>query len=360
MVLICISVSAAILVEVFFLHDRGKAFAVWLNTGLLGSVASGTLSGYIVQNTIWQVQFWYNVGLELLVAILVVLFLEETRFVRDGTQPAPLTFRQRLAGFFFLKRTVPKSTVRDYLHYAALPFKAAYSPTSFLIGLSLMMSITWASGVSTSLALFLQTPVEQGGYGFSPGQNAAMTFTAWVAVVLAQIYGLLVNDRVPLFICKRRGGIWHPEFRLYPLLFPMLMASVAGLAIFGKSLQHHWGPVILGLAMVLINFADISTISPCVTYAVESIGTEAATEVTTLLSFCRIILGVMMPLFIFDWIDAVGVEWVFGTMAFINAAAYGVVVICMVFGKRLRSLNKVTTQTEDEIKVMPSVAVAVA
>ncbi|KIW44064.1 uncharacterized protein PV06_05104 [Exophiala oligosperma] len=355
------SISASILVEIFFLHDRGKAFAIWLNCGLMGSCAAGTVSGYIVQNTTWQVQFWYNVGLEFFVALLSLFFLDETRFVRDGDaqeQTPRLGTLSRLAGFLLLKRTVPRKTFRDFLGYAAMPFKAAYSTTAALVGLALMMSITWATAVNTSLALFLQAPVERGGYGFTPAENAAFTFTTWVAVAVSQLYSQLVNDRLPLAICKRRRGVWHPEYRLYPLVLPMGIASITGLAIFGVALRHHWDRIVLAFGMFLIYFADISTISPSSTYVVESIGTEAATEVITVLSFSRLILGVLVPLFLFDWIAAVGVNWVFGTMAFMNAAAFGIVFILMIFGSRLRNLDRVGTQAEDEIKVMLATIVA--
>lgn len=353
-------VSAATLVEIFFLHDRGKAFAVWVNAALLGSCAAGTLSGYIVQYSTWPVQFWYNVGLELFVALLCLFFLEETVFARDGSQPPPLSFWSRLGGFVFLTRTVPRKSFRDFIGFAAIPFKAAFSPTAILVGLSMMMSITWAVGVNLTLALFLQTPVEQGGYGFTPGQNGAFTFTTWVAVFVAQIFTHFVNDRVPLALCKRRGGIWHPEYRLYPLVFPMLFACVTGLVLFGQTVHHHWDRAILGFAVFLIFFADIATVSSCNTYVVESIGLEAAAEVVTVLNFCRVILGAMVPLFMFDWIAAVGVSWVFGTMAFFNAAAYGLIVVLMVFGSKLRNLDQVGTKAEDDFKVMAPIHVAAA
>lgn len=223
-----------------------------------------------------------------------------------------------------------------------------------------MLSITWAVGVNLTLALFLQTPIDQGGYGFTPGQNGTFTFTTWVAVAVAQIYTHFVNDRVPLALCRRFGGTWHPEYRLYALVFPMLFACVTGLAVFGETVHHHWNAIILGFAVFLIFFADIATISPCNTYVVESIGLEAAAEVITVLNFCRVILGAMVPLFLFDWIAVVGVNWAFGTMAFFNVAAFGLIVVLMIFGRRLRNLDQVGTQAEDDIKVMSASYVTAA
>ena len=62
-----------------------------------------------------------------------------------------------------------------------------------------------------------------GGYGFGPLANANMTFSQWIGIAIGEIYGLLFNDRLPLWRCRRNGGIWWPEFRLYPLLGPSVI-----------------------------------------------------------------------------------------------------------------------------------------
>lgn len=41
-----------------------------------------------------------------------------------------------------------------------------------LCGAFLFVTFGWAVAVNTLLGVFLQTPVELGGYGFSPSQNA--------------------------------------------------------------------------------------------------------------------------------------------------------------------------------------------
>ena len=49
------------------------------------TIAGPTFSGFIVgQGLPWPVEYWYNVGLEGLCIVLIVLFLEETGFTRPG------------------------------------------------------------------------------------------------------------------------------------------------------------------------------------------------------------------------------------------------------------------------------------
>ena len=47
---------------------------------------------------------------------------------------------------------------------------------------------------------------------------------------------MLLNDRVPLWISRRRGGAWHLEYRLYPILL-IAAASPIGFGIFGAGIQ---------------------------------------------------------------------------------------------------------------------------
>ena len=68
--------------DLFFLHERGRAFAVFHISFLLGTVAGPTFGGFIVEHVHWTVEFWWTVGLQGLMAVLVFLFLEETGYSR--------------------------------------------------------------------------------------------------------------------------------------------------------------------------------------------------------------------------------------------------------------------------------------
>jgi hypothetical protein len=61
------------------------------------------------------VQYWYNVGLEAVVVILVFFFLEETNFTRPGGPICPRLpeafLPNRMATFFFTARVVPEQSM---------------------------------------------------------------------------------------------------------------------------------------------------------------------------------------------------------------------------------------------------------
>jgi MFS family permease len=175
-----LTVGANIIVQVFFLHDRGKCFAIYTSLILLGTVASNTLSGFIVQSTAWPVQYWYNVAFEGLIAILCLLFLDETGWTRLGGDIYPTLpegfLASKLATYTLLRRVTPRKTAREIGYRAVLPFIIGLSPVTMIIGIAVMICFSWSITINTFLALFLQLPVGHGGYGFSPLQNAACMY----------------------------------------------------------------------------------------------------------------------------------------------------------------------------------------
>jgi hypothetical protein len=85
-----------------------------------------------------------------------------------------------------------------------------------------------------------------------------VSFTHWVGIIFAWIYGQLVSDRLPLAICSRRGGIWKPEYRLYALILPALVCNPIGLGVFGAALYNRWHWIVLAVAQVIVTFGSLS------------------------------------------------------------------------------------------------------
>lgn len=76
------ALGADTILDLFFLHQRGKGLTA-LNLSFLGGVVVGpTLSGFIVGSTSWTVQFWWSNGLEAIIILLSLFFLEDTSYDR--------------------------------------------------------------------------------------------------------------------------------------------------------------------------------------------------------------------------------------------------------------------------------------
>ena len=95
------ALGADTIVDIFFLHQRGKAFTA-LNLSFIAGVSVGsTLSGFIVDSTTWTVQFWWSNGLEALIVILTLALLEDTYYDRTVKKE---DYRKRLPDEFFANR----------------------------------------------------------------------------------------------------------------------------------------------------------------------------------------------------------------------------------------------------------------
>lgn len=101
------------------------------------------------------------------------------------------------------------------------------------------------------MATYLEPPPEAGGYGFDSLQIACFTFTAWIGMIAAQVFGYFFNDKIPLWVARSRGGVWHPEYRLANTLVPSILLPVA-LGIYGAGLQYHLHFMVLALGSFLM------------------------------------------------------------------------------------------------------------
>lgn len=80
------------IIDMFFLHQRGKAFAVFEVLIIFAVVGGGTLGGFIAEHKPWNYVFWWTLGPVGAAIFAVFLFVEDTAFTRDPSTPrrAPL------------------------------------------------------------------------------------------------------------------------------------------------------------------------------------------------------------------------------------------------------------------------------
>lgn len=351
------TVGAHFIIDIFFLHERGKCFSFYTVMILLGTTASPTFSGFIVEHVSWPVQYWYNVALESLVLILCILFLDEPGWTRAGGDVYPMPpepFLQRKAATYLYPRSImPNKSFQQIWLLSLVPFTIGISPATILCGLFLLLTFAWAVLVNTMLAVFLQTPVSQGGYGFTPIQNAYFSFCGWVSLAAVQIYGLAVSDKLPMWICTRRSGMWKPEYRLFCLLFPSFFILPIGLGIFGAALNYHLHYMVLAFGAFLIFYSSISGVPVVVNYLAESF-VSYPNEAAVALNFYRLVFGLVIPFFLIDWERAVGAGWTFGICAFITLFGCSLITLLILWGEAIRKWSFRGSLTEDGVIVMPA------
>ena len=75
-------------IDLFFLHQRGKAFAVFEVIVILAVVGGATLSGFIAETSPWNFVFWWTLGPIGGAIACVILFVEDTSFDRSTGAPS--------------------------------------------------------------------------------------------------------------------------------------------------------------------------------------------------------------------------------------------------------------------------------
>lgn len=177
---------------------------------------------------------------------------------------------------------------------------------------------------------------------------SAVFFASWIGAILAILYGIAFNDRIPLAVSRRRGDKWRPEYRLHAIWFPALVMPI-GLGLFGACLEYHLHFIVLAAALFLIAFSTLASMPIAVNYGIEAFG-QYPQEVGAALNAYRQVLAVSVSFFFAAWEKKVGIGWVFGMAAFFCFATFLGMVLLAFAGEKIRkvTIGKSAYQEEDE------------
>lgn len=192
------SLGPRILLDLFFIHERGRAFSVFTLSYLLGPLAIPTLGCFVASQTDWPTMFWWTIPFLGLALVLTLAFMEETGFERERQTKYPQQPKSfaanRIATFLPGNRVVPACTLAESVSptlsslngMRLLTFRQLnivrnclilmVTPVSLAIGLYGLIAYGAALMQATMQATFLLEPVKTGGYGFELIQLAEGEF----------------------------------------------------------------------------------------------------------------------------------------------------------------------------------------
>lgn len=168
-----------------------------------------------------------------------------------------------------------------------------------------------------------------------------------MTLILSQLYGHLLADRIPLWLCAQNDGAWKPEFRLHALWTPNFILTPIGLGLIGASMQYHLHWVVMAVGNFLVTFGAMQGIPVTMNYVAESFRNSTVEAVIPLNSM-RLFFGLTINFYINPWIAAMGVGWVYGLMAFLCAGSFGFLVILMWKGHAIREASPFHTAASEE------------
>jgi hypothetical protein len=177
--------------------------------------------------------------------------------------------------------------------------------------------------------------------------NMSVTTLHWISLIVSQIYGHLLSDRIPLWLCRRNDGKWKPEFRFHALWVPNFVLGPIGLGLVGASMQYrlHW--IVMAIGNFLVTFGALQSLPVTMNYIAECFRTRTV-EATVPLNSFRLFLGLTINFYINPWVAKVGVGWVYGQMAFFTVFSFFFLIILMWKGHVIREASSFHTSVSEE------------
>lgn len=133
---------------------------------------------------------------------------------------------------------------------------------------------------------------------------------------------------------RRNKGSLQPEARLW-VIWLATPFMIAGLVLLGFSLQHAYHYMVCALAWGLYVFGIMISTVGLNAYVLDSYP-EGSGEVSAWLNFARTTGGFVVTYEQVKWAKAMGPQNSFGVQAGIVAAAFALVLVLQLWGKRLR------------------------
>ncbi|KUI72104.1 hypothetical protein VM1G_07542 [Cytospora mali] len=332
------------LIDMFFLHQRGRAFTIFHFFFDLGNTAGPSISALVTHPTgDWRWAFRWCIILDGVAFLVYFALMDDTTWDRT---PGAVNLERpsgwlasRIATFVPGTQITRRVSFREFIKQALAPFEIAMTPVSMVLSFFTLFSFGFYVAMNATTPTYLQKPIKEGGYGFTPFENALFQFFHWVGIGLALPYGQIVSDRIPLYFASRHGhGSWKPEYRLHALWLPALICNPIGIAIFGYGLAHHMSWGFLGFAQILVTYGSLCITPITVNYLSECF-THNIEETAIVLNSFRIGFGLSIAFYLKPWVGKVGLVWTYGTMAFIQLFAFFFVVILLWKGHEIRRVD---------------------
>ena len=193
-------------------------------------------------------------------------------------------------------------------------------------------SVGWLIVISESMALIYR---DKDSYNFSALATGLVYLSPFIGGVLGTAVAGKLSDVVVMFMARRNGGLYEPEFRLM-MVIPTALSTVIGLMGFGWSAEekdNFWIPTFF---FGLISFGCSLGSTTAITYCVDSYRQYAGEALVTLNFSKNIFHGLVFSLFVVSWLESNGPKQVYICLGAIQLAALLTTIPMYIFGKRAR------------------------
>lgn len=259
-----------VLGEIFFVHQRGRALAVYTTLLAMGPYIGGIAGGYVAFNPMRGLAWvqWMNVIMAAVLFMLILLFVPETLF--DRRKALGLSNDSFTPGTADAKESVEKVERAPEVDYAPFTFGRSLKVGTYRPGIAMkfagpflalrlpgvwVVMLVYAGLVGGIVTMSTVGPTVVSSPPYLWGSNAGLIN---IGGIVGAFISFLVTYAISDWIITRQAkhethGFSEPETRL-PLLIPALFLATTGLWTFGFSAASSslkgWVGMEVGLGML--------------------------------------------------------------------------------------------------------------
>ncbi|KAK1069461.1 hypothetical protein LTR74_004786 [Friedmanniomyces endolithicus] len=340
--------------EVFFVHERGRAMAIYTVFLSGGSFIGGTAGAYIAGQLGYRYILWITTAMCAAVFLLELFLVPETLFDRQAALVAeqhPSVMGdgsysdEKRAGVETVERTIvlgDRMTFRQSLSIGVYrgnlvqhfldPWRSLAFPGTWVVMLHYGGLLGGLITISTIGPQLLAMPP------YLWGDNVGLLgLGAVVGGILGFLPTYLTADRLLTGRAKKEShGFAEPESRL-PALFPALFLATTGIWVFGfcaaNPSPHAWAGMVVGYGMVGFGIMQIPSIG--FNYLIDSYHAISA-DCFVMTTISRAVVSFAWTFFAAQWVETAGAALPFGIFGMIMGLFALLTIPLWLYGKRMR------------------------
>ncbi|KAH7152662.1 major facilitator superfamily domain-containing protein [Dactylonectria macrodidyma] len=361
--------------DLFFVHQRGTMNAIYLIMVMIGNYLGPVAAGYVAISMGWRWVFWLCSIFMGIVCVLMVFFLEETKYIAPPlngyeigladdnplakissiTKPALKqpgddqsdTMANQPRRVIDIDTTIPMKSYRERHAFWTLDSQATerrsmwqqvYQPFQLLVTFPAVMFAALQYGFAIAMLAILAVTQSilyaAPPYSFSTAGVGNMNLPPAIGALLGSIFGGPLVDFTIVQIAKRRGGIYEPETRLWLFLVPGLSMTI-GCLMYGLTIAKGMPWIINAVGAGFIGFAIGGTGDMALTYVQDSYQLILGNALTGVV-FVRNIIATALVFAVTPWMTNMGVYNMFVLLACIATAVAFTCVPMIVWGRAYR------------------------
>ncbi|KAK5112425.1 hypothetical protein LTR85_011534 [Meristemomyces frigidus] len=370
------ALGAAIVNDLYFLHERGSMLGIYMNAIAGGNTVGPLICGFVITGLSWRWHKWIAFIFTAVNFVVVLLFCPETRYDRFDPATYPKSASESKgpasAGVFdeeaadgvpaektlsagstelsadhpASRQDTPKKTWRRELGLWSgvpkdtnlfmlfvRPFPLIVYPAVIFAFLGYAVSLAWVIAINILNAFVLQAPP----YNWKPDINGLINIPGILGNLIGAWLGGWVVDRYSDWRSKKNAGVFQPETRLHLLFIPAVIVPAGCLAFgYGVADSLNWTSLFFGYGMVALGLTAVPVAT--ITYVSDSYLPVNA-DALLLVNGLKNIVAFGFLYGVLPWVTEAGYVKVYGTQAGIYVLVMLLAIPLAVFGQRLRHIT---------------------